>query len=84
MVGFEDVRCVSNWITHTCARTHTDCFDFHRYGSNCLHADFANKRIGGGVLRGGCVQVCHVHVCMFETNVSREGRHASFFYVRLL
>jgi len=25
-------------------------------GHNCLHADFANKFLGGGVLSGGCVQ----------------------------
>ena len=25
-------------------------------GRGCLHADFANKSLGGGVLVGGCVQ----------------------------
>lgn len=31
-------------------------FEHPEYGHHCLHADFANKYIGGGTLSGGCVQ----------------------------
>merc|ERR1711988_1213662 len=31
-------------------------FESEEYGHGLLHADFANKFIGGGVLSGGCVQ----------------------------
>ena len=32
-------------------------FENEEWGHDCLHADFANKYLGGGVLSGGCVQV---------------------------
>jgi hypothetical protein len=31
-------------------------FEHQEFGRDCLHADFANKFLGGGVLSGGCVQ----------------------------
>ena len=31
-------------------------FEDEEYGGGCLHADFANMYLGGGVLSGGCVQ----------------------------
>jgi hypothetical protein len=31
-------------------------FEDGEYGGGCLHADFANMYLGGGVLSGGCVQ----------------------------
>jgi hypothetical protein len=31
-------------------------FEHQEFGRHCLHADFANKFLGGGVLSGGCVQ----------------------------
>eukprot|EP00277_Geminigera_cryophila_P010501 CAMPEP_0179410576 /NCGR_PEP_ID=MMETSP0799-20121207/3377_1 /TAXON_ID=46947 /ORGANISM="Geminigera cryophila, Strain CCMP2564" /LENGTH=492 /DNA_ID=CAMNT_0021182467 /DNA_START=6 /DNA_END=1484 /DNA_ORIENTATION=- len=31
-------------------------FENEEWGHDCLHADFANKYLGGGVLSGGCVQ----------------------------